>query len=150
VAVLEATVQALREQVPQTSRTSSRPPSSDPPPAVGHRPRRGPTGRRPGGQPGHAGQARVLRPVEEVDVVVPVKPERCHSCQHRLWGDDPQPRRHQVTEIPPVQPVVTAYQVHCLVCPACGAATRAEVPAGVPMGGFGPRVQAITALGTGA
>ena len=150
VAVLEATVQALREQVQQTSRTSSRPPSSDPPQALGQRPRRGPTGRRPGGQPGHEGQARALLPVEEVDVVVPVKPERCHHCQHLLWGEDPQPQRHQVTEIPPVHPVVTEYQVHRLVCPACGEVTCADVPPGVPLGGFGPRVQAITALCTGA
>jgi hypothetical protein len=55
-----------------------------------------------------------------------------------------------VTEIPPVQPVVTAYQWHRLVCPACGEEPRAEVPSGVPTGGFGPRVQAITALGTEA
>ena len=150
VAALEATVQQLREQVQQTSRTSSRPPSSDPPQALGKRPRREPTGRRPGGQPGHEGQARALVPVEEVDVVVPVKPERCHHCQHLLQGEDPQPQRHQVTEIPPVKPVVTEYQLHRLVCPACGEETRAEVPAGVPTGGFGPRVQAITALCTGA
>jgi transposase len=150
VAVLEATVQQLREQVQQTSRTSSRPPSSDPPQALSKRPRREPTGRRPGGQPGHEGQARALVPVQEVDVVVPVKPERCHHCQHPLQGEDPQPQRHQVTEIPPVQPVVTEYQLHRLVCPACGAETRADVPPGVPMGGFGPRVQAITALCTGA
>jgi transposase len=150
VAALEATVQQLREQVQQTSRTSSRPPSSDPPQALGKRPRREPTGRRPGGQPGHEGQARALVPVEEVDVVVPVKPERCHHCQHLLQGEDPQPQRHQVTEIPPVKPVMTEYQLHRLVCPACGEATRAEVPAGVPTGGFGPRVQAITALCTGA
>jgi transposase len=150
VAALEATVQQLREQVQQTSRTSSRPPSSDPPQALGKRPRREPTGRRPGGQPGHAGQARALVPVEEVDVVVPVKPERCHHCQHLLPGEDAQPQRHQVTEIPPVKPVVTEYQLHRLVCPACGEETRAEVPAGVPTGGFGPRVQAITALCTGA
>jgi transposase len=88
--------------------------------------------------------------VEEVDVVVPVKPARCHHCQHLLPGEDPQPQRHQVTEIPPVKPVVTEYQLHRLVCPACGEATRAAVPAGVPTGGFGPRVQAITALCTGA
>jgi transposase len=150
VAALEATVQQLREQVQQTSRTSSRPPSSDPPQALGKRPRREPTGRRPGGQPGHEGQARALVPGEEVDVVVPVKPERCHHCQHLLQGEDPQPQRHQVTEIPPVKPVVTEYQLHRLVCPACGEETRAEVPAGVPTGGFGPRVQAITALCTGA
>ena len=150
VAALEVMVQQLREQVQQTSRTSSRPPSSDPPQALGQRPRREPTGRRPGGQPGHAGQARALVPVEEVDGVVPVKPERCHACQHLLWGEDPQPQRHQVTEIPPVKPVVTEYQLHRLVCPACGEETRAEMPAGVPTGGFGTRVQAITALCTGA
>ena len=150
VAALEATVQQLREQVQQTSRTSSRPPSSDPPQALGKRPRREPPGRRPGGQPGHEGQARALVPVEEVDVVVPVKPERCQHCQHLWQGEDAQPQRHQVTEIPPVKPVVTAYQLHRLVCPACGEETRAEVPSGVPTGGFGPRVQAITALCPGA
>jgi hypothetical protein len=47
-----------------------------------------------------------------------------------------------------VNPVITAYQVHRLVCPACGEATRAALPAGVPPGGVGPRVQAITALWT--
>jgi len=150
VAALEATVQQLREQVQQTSRTSSRPPSSDPPQALSKRPRREPRGRRPGGQPGHEGQTRVVVPIETVDVVVPVKPERCRRCQHPLQGEDPQPQRHQVTEIPPVKPVVTEYQLHALVCPACGEATRAELPPGVPTGGFGPRLQATTALCTGA
>jgi transposase len=150
VAALEATVQQLREQLEQTSRTSSRPPSSDPPPALAQRPRREPTGRRPGGQPGHEGHARGLVPIEQVAVVVPVKPERCRRCQQPLQGDDPQPQRHQVTEIPPVTPVVTEYQLHQLVCSACGEVTRAELPPGVPTGGFGPRVQATTALCTGA
>jgi transposase len=147
---LEATVQQLQEQLQQGSRTSSRPPSSDPPQALAKRPRREPTGRRPGGQPGHEGQTRGLLPREEVDVVVPVKPERCRQCQQPLQGEDPQPQRHQVTEMPPVRPVVTEYRLHRLVCPACGEATRAELPAGVPTGGFGPRVQAITAMCTGA
>ena len=75
-----------------------------------------------------------MRPVEAVDVVLPVKPMCCRRCQHPLQGEDPQPQRHQVTEIPPVKPVVTEYQLHRLVCPACGEATRAEVPAGVPTG----------------
>jgi transposase len=147
---LEATVQHLTERLQQDSRTSSRPPSSDPPQAAGKRPRRGPSGRRPGGQPGHEGQARALVPVEEVDVVISVKPERCPRCQHPLHGEDLQPQRHHVTEIPPVRPVITEYQLHHLVCPVCGEATRAELPAGVPTGGFGPRVRAITALCTGA
>ena len=139
-----------REQLQQDSRTSSRPPSSDPPQALTTRPRREPTGRRPGGQPGHEGHARGVVPVAAVDVVSPVKPEHCRRCQQPLQGEDAQPQRHQMTEMPPVKPVVTAYQWHQLVCPACGAATRAELPPGVPRGAFGPRVQAITALCTGA
>jgi len=150
VAALEATVQQLREQLQQDSRTSSRPPSSDPPQALTTRPRREPTGRRPGGQPGHEGHARGLVPVEEVDVVISVKPEHCRRCQQPLQGEDAQPQRHQMTEIPPVKPVVTEYQLHRLVCPACGEETRAKMPVGVSTGGFGPRVQAITALCTGA
>ncbi len=105
---------------------------------------------RPGGQLGPEGQTRALLPVEAVEVVIPVKPERGSRCQHPLPGEDPQPQRHQVTEMPPIKPAVTEYQLHRLVCPACGAATRAELPADVPAGEFGPRVQAITARCTGA
>jgi transposase len=150
VAALESTVQRLLERLHQDSHNSSRPPSSDPPQALGKRARRGPSGRKRGGQPGHPGQTRALVPLEEVDTVVPVKPQQCQHCQHPLQGDAPQPYRHQVTEVPPIRPVVTEYQLHQLVCPACGASTRAPLPVGVPPGGFGPRVQAIVALCTGA
>lgn len=148
IAALEATVQELLERVHQDSRTSSRPPSSDPPQR--ERPRRQPRGRRRGGQPGHPGQTRTLIPVEDVDVVRPLKPEQCARCQQPLTGDDPAPQRHQVLEMPPLHPVVTEYQLHQLVCPACGDTTRAAWPEGVPTRAYGPRVQAITALCTGA
>jgi len=150
VAALEATVQQLLERLQQDSPNSSRPPSSDPTQAIGQRARRVPSGRKRGGQPGHQGQSRVLVPMTEVDHVVPVQPWQCARCQHPLQGNDPQPYRHQVTEVPPVTPVVTEYQLHRLVCLACGAPTRASLPAGVPPGGFGPCVQAIVALCTGA
>ncbi len=150
VAELEATVQRLLERLQQDSHNSSRPPSSDPPQARRQPPRRMPSGRKRGGQPGHQGQTRALVPLEDVDTVIPVKPRQCHRCQHALQGEDLQPHRHQVTELPAIQPVVTEYQMHRLVCPACGASTRATLPVGVPPGGFGPRVQAIVALCTGA
>ena len=149
-AALETMVQEWRAQRQQHSHTSSRPPSSDPPQALGQRPRREPSGRRPGGQPGHAGQTRVLLSVEAVDGIIPVKPERCPRCQHALQGEEPLPQRRQVTEMPSIKPVVTESRLHRLGCPACGEAIRAELPAGVPGGGFGPRVQAITAWCTGA
>jgi len=139
-------VAALEARLGQTSQTSSRPPSSDPPDTP--RPRRPPSGRRPGGQPGHPGRSRPLVPVEQVQVLIPVKPARCGQCGAPLRGADPTPLRHQVTEVPPVTPVVTEYQLHTLAC-RCGATTRAALPPGVPPGAFGPRLQALVAVCTG-
>jgi len=139
-------VAALEARLAQTSQNSSRPPSSDPPAA--RRPRRPPSGRRPGGQPGHPGHSRPLLPVAQVQAVVPVKPTHCGRCGARLHGTDPTPWRHQVTEVPKVPPVVTEYQLHTLAC-RCGATTRAALPPGVPAGAFGPRLQALVAVGTG-
>jgi transposase len=149
VAALEATVQRLLERLRMDSQHSSQPPSSDPPTTRRPRPRRTPSGRKPGGQPGHQGQPRTLIPQEDVAAVLPLKPTHCARCQHPLHGEDGQPQRHQVTDLPPVRPVVTEYQLHRRVCPACGVTTRATLPLGVPTGGFGARVQAIVALCTG-
>jgi transposase len=148
VTALEGMMQALHAQLKQTSRNSSRPPSSDSP--AHPRPRRPRSKRRRGGQPGHPGSTRTLLPVEEVDEVVSIKPEACTYCQARLSGDDPTPWRHQVMELPPIEPIVTEYQWHQLLCSACGEMTRAPWPAGVPSGTYGPRVQATVALCTGA
>jgi transposase len=139
-------VATLEARLAPTSQTSSRPPSSDPPGTP--RPRRPASGRRPGGQPGHPGHSRPLLPVEHVQAVVPVKPPRCGRCGARLRGVDPAPQRHQVTEVPPVTPRVTEYQLHTLAC-RCGATTAAALPPGVPAGAFGPRLQALVAVCTG-
>ena len=148
VATLEGMMQALQDQLNQTSRNSSRPPCSDPPHS--ERPRRPRSTRRRGGQPGHPGHTRTLVPVDKVDEVVVIKPEQCTHCQAPLSGDDPKPWRHQVIELPPIKPVVTEYQWHQLVCAACGAVSRAPWPEGVPSGTYGPRVQATVALCTGS
>src|SRR5215471_4631243 len=75
VATLEGMVQTLQEQLPQSSRNSSRPPSSDSPPHERpHRPRR-PCRR--GGQPGHPGHTQPLMPVDEVDEVVVLQAAQC-------------------------------------------------------------------------
>jgi transposase len=148
VHALQEQVGTLQEQLHQTSRNSSRPPSSDPPQP--HRPHRPRGQRRRGGQPGHPGATRTLIPVEEVDEVVVIKPAQCTHCQAPLSGDDPRPWRHQVIEIPPIKPIVTESQWHQLACPVCGATTRAPWPAGVPSGTYGPRVHATVALCTGA
>jgi len=145
---LRTEVASLREQVQRSSRNSSRPPSSDPPSVKPCR--RKIAGRAPGGQPGHEGHGRTLLPVEQVDQVVPVKPAWCRQCGALLSGDDPHPQRHQVSELPPVRAQVTEYQLHTLRCPHCQTLTEADWPVGVPRGAFGPRVQALVSLLSGA
>ena len=150
IEVLEAENAALRAQVAdlqarlnQNSRNSSRPPSSDLPSV--ERPKREPSGRKRGGQPGHPGhQRRRLEPTE----VIHVKPNRCKNCNAELNGEDPEPLIHQVVELPPVFPQVTEYRLHGLNF-ACGVRTFASLPSGVTMGGFGPRLLSFVALCTG-
>jgi transposase len=54
VAQLKATIAELAQRRGRNSSNSSQPPSTDPP-QMPTRARREPTGRRPGGQPGHDG-----------------------------------------------------------------------------------------------
>lgn len=97
VTALEATVQRLLERLRMDSQHSSQPPSRDRPATSKPRRQHTPSGRRPGGQPGHPGQSRALVPLADVAAVYPVKPTHCARCQHPLHGDDPQPQRPQVT-----------------------------------------------------
>jgi len=148
VAALQAEVAQLREQVGRNSQNSSQPPSSDAPNAP-PRPKRAPSGRKPGGQKGHTGHGRKLVPVEQVKHVIDLKPTACDQCGALLMGEDAQPVRRQVTELPRVEPEVTEYRQHTLTCLACGAHTPAEFPAEMPAGSFGPRVQATVGYLTG-
>lgn len=145
---LVARIVELEERLRQSSQNSSRPPSSDAP-AVDRPAKRPPSGRRPGGQPGHEGHQRMLLPEDQVDTIVPVKPRRCRRCAAPLQGVDATPGRHQVTELPPLQPHVTEYQLHTLACAHCGATTAATLPVGVPRGAFGPQLEATVAVCTG-
>lgn len=137
-------VEELERRLNQNSRNSSRPPSSDPPSAP---PRAGkePTGRSPGAQPGHPGHGRYLLPPEKVNQIVVVKPKSCRKCGRSLNGEDANPLRHQVSEIPPFAIQTTEYQLNRLQCPCCGETTLGELPGGVSEGAFGPRLQAVVA-----
>ena len=135
---------ALREQ---NSTTTSKPPSSD---GLAGRPRargrRGKSRRKAGGQPGHPGHHRALVPVERVEAVVDLVPETCRRCARRLHarhgaGD---PRRHQVTELPPIAAHMTEYRCHRRQCPACGTTTLASLPDELASQ-FGPQLTALIA-----
>jgi len=148
VVTLQAEVAQLREQLGRNSQNSSKPPSSDAPSAP-PRPKPAPSGRKAGGQPGHTGHGRKLVPVEQVNRVLDLKPTQCNDCGALLLGEDAQPVRHQVTELPRVEPEVTEYRQHTLTCLACGTRTQAECPPEMPSGSFGPRVQATVGYLTG-
>src|SRR4051812_42132022 len=126
IRLLLARIRELEDRLAQSPQNSSRPPSSEHPHAKTTRPKPR-SSRRPGGQPGHAKHQRPLLPLERCDLVVPLHPSRCRRCGTPLTGDDPQPLRHQVWEVPEIRPQVTEYQRHRLRCPCCRESTCAAL-----------------------
>jgi transposase len=146
MAIIEAQaarIAKLEEQVRRSSRNSSKPPSSDGP-AAPPRPKKPPTGRKPGGQPGHEGHGRELAPSDKAAKIVSCIPERCEQCNKRLHGRDADPP-HQVFDLPKLEPSFAEYQLHALGC-SCGHVTRAKLPPEVPRGAFGHGIVAVVAV----
>lgn len=99
-----------------------------------------------GGQPGHKRAERELVPVEQCREVVPCRPPTCRGCGEKLRGEDTQPLRHQVTDIPEIKPFVIEYQRHRLTCECCGVTTCGSLPAGVPTGMTGMRLVSLATM----
>lgn len=135
----------------QNSTNSSKPPSSD---GLAGEPRqrgrRKKSRRKVGGQPGHRGAHRPLVPITQVDEIRSILPDQCQHCGHPLPTQIDQvqaagkPRRHQVTELPPIKARTIEYQCYRVVCPECGESTRAAVPEEAS-GHFGPQLTALIA-----
>jgi transposase len=143
---LRARIDELERQAKgKTPQNSSLPPSTQHPHARPQPPKRKSKKKR-GGQLGHDKHERPLIPTDQCDDVQPLKPAECRRCGAKLAGNDPEPLRHQVWEVPEIKPHVTEYQRHRLTCPCCGETTCAELPLGVPQGQSGPRLMALTAL----
>jgi transposase len=144
----------LEAQARQDSRTSSRPPSSDPPKTRAQRRaearakakelmrREGEAG----GQPGHLGAGRELRPEDQIDEIVDHYPDACGGCRREFTAEERQPKRrfgrHQVAELPPISVKWTEHRTHQLRCRRCLARTSARLPEEVGACVFGPRLQA--------
>jgi transposase len=106
----------LEQFVTRDSHNSSRPPSMDPPWAKRTKSLRRPSGRRPGGQPGHTGHT--LRLTQTPQRVVTHRPARCRHCSGSLVGAQAAGvERRQVVELIPARLRVTEH--------------RAEFPSGV-------------------
>lgn len=139
-------VAELERQLGRNSGNSSQPPSTDRP---DQKPEKTPcswSGRKRGAQPGHPKAQRALIPTDQCDHIEHHKPDHCARCGTALAGDDPDPVRKQVIDLPPVRPIVTEHQIHTLPCGCCGAATAAALPEHVPRGWFGPQVVTVVML----
>ena len=149
VAALETELAQLRGGGPpkKTATNSSLPPAKgwkarrpEPPPGT-ERPKRGPRFT-------HAGVSRPRVPRNQVDVVLPCRPSHCAGCGAalpRLGGSVV--ARRQMTEAPPVRPVVIEAQRLRVRCRRCGHGTAGRYPDGFgATGAFGPRLVATAAL----
>ena len=99
-AEMEARIADLESQLKTNSSNSSKPPSSDPPwqpPASTHKP----SGKKPGGQPGHPGAYRQRLPPERVKCVVPYIPTSCAHCRAPL-SPTPAPNEQSSTAKEPM------------------------------------------------
>ena len=127
----------LRLQRPEkTSRTSSKPPSTDRKERREHA--------RPGGaKPGHEGHSRVLSP--EADHVVDHAPQQCPCCRIALSPDLPSEAVsvHERIELPQIKPIIEHHRRLALQCPGCGARVVAAPPLVATGTPFGPRLHAV-------
>ena len=154
---LEDRLARLEAQARQDSRTSSRPPSPDPPKTRAQRRaearakakelmRPEGEGRKAGGQSGHRGAGRELRPEDQIDEIVDHYPDACGGCGREFTAEEQRPRRrfgrHQVAELPPISVTWTEHRTHQLRCRHCRARTSARLPEQIGVCAFGPRLQA--------
>ena len=127
----------LRLQRPtKTSRTSSKPPSTD-------RKERREKAKPGGAKPGHEGHSRGLS--EEVDRIVDHHPDECPCCRMSLSGDLPPEvvSEHDTVELPVIKPFVERHRRLAVRCPSCGAMVVAPMPAAAKGTPFGPRLHAV-------
>jgi transposase len=121
---LEDTISLLKGG--RNSRTSSTSPSHD----LGrsnHISLRPSSGRKPGGQPGHAGHSFQMS--DTVDEVVDHTPCVCRCCGETLDEvlSDRYTRR-QLIDLPEIRPVYTEHRRHEKTCPVCGMKNRGVFP----------------------
>src|SRR6266498_3026083 len=130
---LTGRIEELEERLGRNSRNSSQPPSTDgfnrpsPPRSL-----RQPTGKKPGGQPGHKG--KTLRFCAHPDAVVVHRPVECSACGCPLDDVPPMPgvtECRQVLDLPPLKLETVEHHSHLIRCPQCANLNSAPFPSEV-------------------
>jgi len=141
---LEQRVKELEARLAKNSQNSNQPPSSDGLSKPSPKSLRAPSGRQPGGQPGHPGQT--LQRVKNPDHVQIHRLKICPQCQGQELGQEPvlDYESRQVFDVPERPLEVTEHRAEIKCCPDCGEEVRADFPQGVtaPVQ-YGPRFQSL-------
>ena len=142
---LKSRLSRIEDQLAQNSQNSSQPPSQDGfrKPAVAVKAK---SQKQRGGQPGHAGHQPKFYELSAVDEVHRHLPTACPICGVAMTGEDPEPYRHQIVELPVLRPQITEHQLDQLTCEHCGTATRAKLPDKVGVSHYGERLTAAVGL----
>lgn len=95
-----------------------------------------------GPKAGHVGKSRQR---SEADEVIECRVGECSACGHDLSClPQHEAGRHQVTDIPPIRPIVCEVVRYGRYCPDCGSYQRASAPAGFEAGRvFGPHLEGL-------
>lgn len=156
IAELKRRLSALEARLNTNSSNSSMPPSCDRPDAktsvTDQKKNKNKKKRRRGGQGGHPPHVKKLFPPEQVTRTVAIVPEVCSGCQEPLpraaQPGDPEPKRFQVVELPPIAIEVTEYQAQGRTC-SCGVVTQATIPAALRAHSVGPGLTATLSYFSG-
>src|SRR5947209_6713792 len=132
----------LEGRVAKDSHNSSKPPSTDGY-AKKTRSLRKSSGKKPGGQEGHAGSTRHF--VEIPDEIIIVRPEKCAHCQASLQDLAAEGyERRQRVDLPEIKAQVTEYHALDVRCPGCQHVTRGTFPDEVRASiQFGPMIKGL-------
>jgi transposase len=136
-------IEALEQRLGMNSTNSSKPPSSDGLAKPKPKSLREKTGRKPGGQEGHAGTT--LSPKEIPDAVVQHESQQC-SCGCDL-SEVPGivVQKRQIADLPKIELEYTEHQVIEKECPHCHQKSQGELPCWIDdtTVQYGPQVRAL-------
>lgn len=150
VVKLTSRIEELERKLGLNSKNSSKPPSSDPPWNNG-KPKKTKKGRKQGGQKGHPPHLKELMPENKVSKLIQLEPDYCPCCQGTHFKDSGEaPLRHQVWDLPPIEPIVTEYRRPIKKCQGCGELVYARLSSEISKTTFGAGVLSIVAVLTGS